>query len=83
MHRDQLTWIAFFEEKGLHYIVWYGESEQEVMLAQKIFKSKKLRAVKAAESLVERLSYQIYNGTYYEPKKLKWSIINGVAHDSE
>jgi hypothetical protein len=73
------SWIAFFEEKDSRYIVWYGESEQEVMLAQKIFRSKKLRAVKAAESLIEKLNYQIYNGTYYEPKKLKWSITNGIA----
>ncbi len=81
MHRDKLTWIAFFEEKEIRYIVWYGESEQEVMLAQKIFKNKKLRAIKAAESLIEKLNYQIYNGTYYEPKKLKWTITNNIAHE--
>ena len=80
---SRTNWIAFFEEKETRYIVWYGESEQEVMLAQKIFKSKKLRAVKAAESLVDRLNHNIYNGTYYEPKRLKWSITNGVAHNSE
>ncbi len=73
------SWIAFFEEKDSRYIVWYGESEQEVMLAQKIFKSKRLRAVKAAESLVERLSHNIYNGNWYDPRKLDWKIINGVA----
>ena len=80
---SRTSWIAFFEEKDSRYIVWYGESEQEVMLAQKIFKSKKLRAVKAAESLIERLNYQIYNGKYYEPERLKWSITNGVACISE
>ena len=72
-------WISFFEEKGVPHIVWYGESEAEVLLAQKIFKSKRLRAVQAADSLVEKLTHNIYNGWFYNPKKLDWKIVDGIA----